>query len=306
MKYYFILQYKILIRYINTFNIYPIISISILLLSFIFLSEFLFIKSEFAKYIYPFIAINFIYKVNTKNRDDLLKTIFTRVNYLKIRLLESVIIILPFILFMLYKKLYTISIILIIISFCSIFIRFRTNYNYTIPTPFGKQPFEFTIGFRKTFLIILIIYFISIQSINYDNLNLGLFTILALGFVIISYYSETENEYFVWIFNTSAKEFIFKKIKLGIYFSTTICLPVLLLLISYYPENILLILSMFVLKCLFVISIILMKYYTFPNNMGLPEAILIVVCFSLPFLLIAFIPIIYIKTIENLNYILKK
>ncbi|MBK7030860.1 MAG: hypothetical protein IPH45_17355 [Bacteroidales bacterium] len=52
----------------------------------------------------------------------------------------------------------------------------NSRWNFTIPTPFSKHPFEFAVGFRKTFLAWLFAYFLTIMAISVGNFNLGVFS----------------------------------------------------------------------------------------------------------------------------------
>ena len=55
---------------------------------------------------------------------------------------------------------------------CHCAILFRTSLNFSMPTPFSKNPFEFTTGFRRTLLIFPLAYALTVIAINVDNLNL--------------------------------------------------------------------------------------------------------------------------------------
>ena len=76
-----------------------------------------------------------------------------------------------------------------------------------MPTPFSKNPFEFTTGFRRTLLIFPLAYALTVIAINVDNLNLGIFSILLIFLIVLSFYSKPEEEYYVWVHADTPKSF---------------------------------------------------------------------------------------------------
>ena len=63
--------------------------------------------------------------------------------YLNVRLLENGIFAMPFIVFLLVKSLYVPAMINFILAMTFAFIKSGSGFNYVIPTPFSKTPFEF-------------------------------------------------------------------------------------------------------------------------------------------------------------------
>ena len=181
---------------------------------------------------------------------------------------------------------------------------FSTNLNVTIPTPFSKNPFEFTVGFRKTFYVFPIAYFLTYISVTVGNFNLGVFSMLLIGITCFSYYSKTENEYFVWNYKLSSKEFLIEKTKTCLIYFTTLSLPVIIALsISFFREIDILII--FILLCYaYLTAIVLAKYSSFPNEMNMSQGILIAISFMFPPILLVFIPIFYSQSVKKLNTVL--
>ncbi len=164
MEEYFLLQHKILNRKLIDFGVPIWVGYILSPIVFVVLSSFLFYKTEFAGYIYVFIALGLISKLSEPKRNDFLKAIFSKCDYLKIRLFENWIIGVPFIIFLIYKESYLFALILVVLSAIVGLFNFNINTNFTIPTPFGKYPFEFAVGFRKTFFIFPIAYFLTFMS----------------------------------------------------------------------------------------------------------------------------------------------
>ena len=304
MKEYFQLQVKILNRRMIDFGLPVLIGYAILPVVFVLLSNYLFEKTEFANYVYGLFALIFISKLSEPKRNDFLKSIFNTYNYKKLRIVENIIYCLPFTLFLIYKKQFVFSITLNLFVICTMLFNFSTNLNAVIPTPFGKKPFEFTVGFRKSFYVFPIAYFLTYISVSVGNFNLGIFSMLLIGIICFSYYSKIENDYFVWNYNLSPKEFLIEKTKTCLLFFTFLILPIIITLGFSFISQID-ILIVFILLCYaYLITIIFAKYSSFPNDMSISQGILIGLSLVFPPILILFIPLFYSQSIKKLNTIL--
>lgn len=304
MKEYFILQFKMTNRKLTSYGLNPIIGFFLLFVVFIGLSIYLFSKSEFAEYVFILIALSFISKLNETKRNDFLKYCFRDTEYRKLRLIENLIIVLPFIVFLAYKQLFPSVIILIIFSLLMALVNFNRTFNFTIPTPFNKKPFEFIIGFRNTFYLFFFAYFLTFMAVSVANFNLGVFALLLVFLISLSFYSKLENEYYVWTFIDTPKGFIIKKIKAGIVYSTILVIPIFIVLSIFFFDEIYSLLIFMLLGYVYLITIILAKYSAYPNEMNLPQGILIGISLLFPPILIGIIPFFYLQSIKRLNDIL--
>ncbi|MDA9070515.1 ABC transporter permease [Flavobacteriaceae bacterium] len=304
MKQYFQLQFKILNRKITDFGFPLLLGYILILLVFILLSKYLFKNTEFAIYAYGLIALSFVSKLNEPKRNDFLKSVFKKNTYKKLRLIENFIYCLPFTIFLLYEKQFMFSVILNLFAIIFTLFNFSTNVNATIPTPFSKKPFEFTIGFRRTFYIFPIAYFLTYISVTVENFNLGVFSILLIGITCFSYYSKIENEYFVWNYNLSSKEFLIEKTKTCLIYFSLSCLPIIITLAVYFLNEIDILILFFLVCCTYLTTIIFAKYSSFPNEMNMSHVILITTSFLFPPILLIFIPLFYSQSIKKLNIVL--
>ena len=286
------------------FGLPLLIGYTLLPFVFVLLSNYLFEKTEFANYIYGLLAVSFVSKLSEPKRNDFLKSIFNKYNYKKLRILENIIYCLPFTLFLIYQKQFLFSVIFNLCVTIIMLFNFSTNLNVTIPTPFSKNPFEFTIGFRKTFYVFPIAYFLTYISVTVGNFNLGVFSMLLIGITCFSYYSKTENEYFVWNYNLSSKEFLLEKMKTCLTYFSILSLPIIITLgISFFNQIDILIVFIFLCYA-YLTTIIFAKYSSFPNEMNMSKVILIGLSFMFPPILLIFIPLFYSQSIKKLNTIL--
>lgn len=287
------------------FGLPLLIGYTLLPFVFILISNYIFEKTEFANYIYVLISFSFVSKLSEPKRNNFLKSIFNKKKYRNLRVLENIIYCMPFTLFLVYKKQVVFSIILNLMVIIITLFNFSTNINVTIPTPFSKKPFEFTVGFRNTFYVFPIAYFLTYISISVGNFNLGVFSMLLIGILCFSYYSKIENEYFVWNFNLSSKEFLFEKTKTCLIYFTLLTLPIIIALsISFFNEIDVLIVF-FLLCCAYLSAIIFAKYSAFPYEMNMSQGLLIAISFMFPPMLFIIIPLFYSQSIKKLSTVLK-
>ncbi len=304
MKEYFRLQFKMLNRRMIDFGLPLLIGYSLIPFVFILLSNYLFGNTEFAIYVYGLIAISFVSKLSEPKRNDFLKSIFNKDKYKKLRIIENLIYCLPFTLFLIYKNQFVFSTVLNLFVIIITLLNFSANISIPIPTPFSKRPFEFTVGFRKTFYVFPIAYFLTYISASIGNFNLGVFSMLLIGITCFSYYSKIENEYLVWNYNLSSKEFLLEKMKTCLINFSLLSLPIIITLgILFFNQIDILI--VFILLCYaYLTTIIFAKYSSFPNEMNMSQGILITISFMFPPILLIFIPLFYSQSIKKINTVL--
>lgn len=283
----------------------PLLAYLVLTVGFVGLSIYLFIKTEFGEYIFMLSALTLIGKLSETRRTEFLKICFGDTKLKKIRVTENLICSLPFLIFLLYKQLFLSALLLLVLATILALLNFRTTLNYTIWTPFSSRPFEFTTGFRNTFYLFFAAYALTAIAISVNNFNLGVFAMLLVFATTLSYYSKPENEYYVWSFSVNAKDFLFSKIKTAILFSTLLALPIAIVLLTYYSQNIGILSLSFLVGWAFLISVIVSKYSTYPDEMNITQGILLALCIWFPPILVILIPYLFKKSENQLSGLLK-
>ena len=305
MKEYFILQFKMLNRQLTEWGIEPVIGYIVGLFAFIGISIKLFEKFQFAEYIYIVFTLSLIIKLNEINRNDFLKLCYSKTVYTKIRIVENLIVSIAFITFLLFQEKYLSSIFLFISVCLFSLIDLKTKSSFTLPTPFYKHPFEFIVGFRSNYFIYFFAYFLTFMSISVDNFNLGIFALIITLFSCLNYYTNSENEFYVWVFSLSPKEFLKYKLKYIIQYSTILCLPIIISLSLFFFTKIEIILGFQFLGYLFIFTTMLAKYSVFPEKLNIKFKIVFALTLWLPPLLLATIPYLYIQSTKKLKEILQ-
>jgi len=305
VKEYLLLQYKMTNRKFQDVGFNPQLAYILMTVLFAGLSILLFQKTEFAIYIYLLIALTLLGKLSETRRTEFLKICYGDTQLKKIRIIENLIYSIPFFAFLLYKHLIVYAGLLWLLTTILALVNFRTTLNFTIWTPFSKRPFEFMTGFRNSFYILFAAYALTIIAVLINNFNLGVFSMLLVFVTILSYYSKPENEYFVWVHNQNPKVFLLNKIKTALLFSSSIVLPIVLILAIFIPQNIGIILFFFLVGLAFLISVIVVKYAAYPDEINITQGIFLALCIWFPPILIILIPFFFKKSENRLSRLLK-
>lgn len=301
MKEYFQLQYKMTNRKVAEFGLHPIITYLLFAAGFIGFSLYVFASTEFAVYLYLLLAFAATVRLSEIKRIEFLKTIFPKSDYFKVRLIENLIVVVPFLLFLAYKFEFSALFITLGLSVLMAFNTIKRTIRFTIPTPFHKKPYEYTVGFRNTFYLIFFAYFITYKAISVDNFNLGIFSLLLVFLLTLSYYSKPEDEFFVWSHNASPTQFLIEKIKIAILFSSVLTIPVTIILSIFFLEHVYVVIGFQLVGYLALITIIGAKYAAYPFQMSLPQGVLILLSCYLPLILIVVIPLFYQQATKHLK-----
>lgn len=304
MKEYFQLQFRLLNRNIREAGLHPLIVYFVLPPLFFILSYFLFEKITLAVYVYGLIALGIASTFSEAKRNDFLKTIFKRPQYLKLRVLENLIVVSPFIAFMLYSQYPLQAIVLISLVSSLATFNFKNAWSFVIPTPFGKKPFEFVVGFRKTFIFFPLLYFLSYAAVRASNFSLGAFSLVTVAFVCFSYYSVTEAAYFVWIHQEKPQAFLWLKIRNALLNFFLLASPIILVLSIFFSEHVLIIAALLLVCMLYLVTIIFAKYAAFPKQINFIQGLIIGLCIIFPPTLLAVMPYFYKKSVKQLNTVL--
>jgi len=304
MKDYFYLQYIMTNRKIKEAGLPPLLGYLFVLIAFVLLSAYVFQKTDFAKYLVILISLSSIFKLSENTRADFLLSTFGDKIKMQIRILENTILCLPFVLLLLYKSCFLEASMLFLCSLLLSLFTLQSAFHFTIPTPFSKNPFEFSTGFRKSFFLFPIAYALTFMAIKVDNFNLGLFSMLLIFLVAMSYYPTPENEFFVWVHADSPRSFLKKKMTVALSYVMLLASPILISLLIFYPMEFEKTLLFLLISVLLLPTIILAKYTAYPTEINFPEVIKIALCLFFPPLFVVMIPYLYFKAGANLNYIL--
>jgi hypothetical protein len=301
MKDYFYLQFVMTNRKIKAAGINPALGYLLGLIAFILISAYIFQKTEFAKYLVILTCLSLQFQLSENNRTDFLRTTFGDNVKMQIRILENLVVSIPFVAVLIYNIALLEAISLLVTSVIIAIFSFQTNFNFSLPTPFSKRPFEFLVGFRKTFYIFPMVYLLTVVAINLGNISLSIFSMMLIFITSLSYFTKPEQEYYVWVHANTPKIFLKNKMITATKHITLLVAPILISLLIFYPNEFKVILFFFFIGLLSIWTIILAKYSAYPREMNLSEAMLLTFILYFPPLLLAFMPFFYNKSINKLK-----
>ncbi|WP_299313866.1 ABC transporter permease [uncultured Aquimarina sp.] len=305
MKYYFLLQYKRIYRSFKDFGTEPFIGYPIIIILFYWMSSSIFENILYANYIYALISIFFTYAIGNSEHRRFVKQHFSIANYRKIIVLNNMLKVTPFAMFLLYKTYYIEVFLVYGLAFLVSLTKKRTKVSLMVPTPFGKKPFEFVIGFRKTFWLFLLIYCLTIIAVYKGNFNLGVFSLVSVFFVCSSYFMKPDSDFYIWIHAMNSREFLRHKIAIALRNSFVLALPILIGLSIFYFDQLHITLFFLFAGFSYMLMYLLMKYSFQNQGMEIFQGIIGILCLLFPPILIIAIPYFYNKTIKNLDLLLK-
>ncbi|MCB0519275.1 MAG: ABC transporter permease [Lewinellaceae bacterium] len=304
IRHYFQLQFTMLNRHISEFGLPPWLGYLLSGVLFVGLSFYLYYQTGYAPYLLLFWAFGFMANMGDRNRNDFLKSCYKAPEYRAIRLLENGIIALPFLMVLSIKGDYWVALAVIAATLILAFRQIGRGSNYTLPTPFHRWPFEFAVGFRKTFIFHILAYFLAFMAVKSGNFNLGIFSLVLVFVICLTYYQDMEVAYYVWAHAQQPKVFLWNKIRTGLFYSTILSLPIAATLCLLKPGYWHIILVCQILGYAYLATVVLAKYSAFPKNIGLPQGVLLAMCFLLPPLLLLAAGWFYRQSAKKLQTIL--
>lgn len=304
IKYYFQLQLRRFNRKCSELGVSPILHVVIVVVAFVVGSSYLFFRTPYAQYIYPALCIYVTFSLINRKHLTHLNTLFTTRTATWIRLSKNLMIALPFLLFLIYKGLWLWSL-LLLVGQCFIAILPSTpSTPFKIPTPFQRRPFEFIVGFRNSFLLLILAYFLIFKAIQVGNANLG-FAMIGFFFLLgIGYQMRIEDAHFVWIFNKTPHQLLIYKTRTAFRNVAIICLPATCILLPFFPSYWYIVLIIFLYGFILLALFILAKYAAYPKELNLPQVIILGISIIFPPLLLYTFPAFYKKAKEQLTPLL--
>ena len=303
---YFKLQIRRQVRKLKDFGVNPLLGSLALVMLFGIGVNLLMTKTEFGTLVILFISSSWLAPLASKERNLFLKSALTGFNYYKIRWSENIVVSIPMLISLLMFQKWLETLVLVLLTLLFTIKTYDRFFSKTILVPklFSQFPFEFSTGFRKSYLVLLGSYVILFIAVKVGNPNLGIFSLLLLQIVCLSYYNTPENEIYVWVFKSDAKQFLLYKIKFALLFTSLIITPTAILLLLFFKSQGLIVAGFIGLGYVYLLVAILLKYTSYPNEVSMPKGIMAGLSLLFPPLILVLIPYFYNESIKSLNEIL--
>lgn len=290
MKTYFQIQYRRLLRGIQAFGVPPYIGIAATIIGFPALTALLFARTRYAPYLYIAFSVMSVAPLGAAERNNFLRTLFAEKQYRQVRLTENLLLAAPFyILLLVYRQPLAALAVLLISTALSRFNQLRHSAR-VIPSPFSKKPFEFTIGFRRQWWMVLLAYLLTGIGLYVGNYNLSLFALAILQLQCMGFYTQPEPEFYVWVYALTPQQLLLTKMKTALYHTLLLSLPAALCVGGFYPQQAWITGLLLLAGILNILMSVVVKYSAYPAPPGLPQLISMAAGLLCPPLLLLFIP----------------
>jgi hypothetical protein len=301
MKTYFQIQYRRLLRGIQAFGVPPLAGIAAIVIGFPALTALLFARTTYAPYLYTGFALMSLVPLGAAERNNFLRTLFAPKQYQQVRLTENLLLAAPFCtMLLIYRQpLATLAVLVISIAF-SRFNQLRHSAR-VIPTPFSRQPFEFTTGFRRQWWVIIIAYVLTGIGLYVGNYNLSLFALALLLLQSMGFYSQPEPEFYVWVYARQPQQLLLAKMKTALYHTLILSMPAALFIAGFYPQQAWITGLLLLAGALNILMSVVVKYSAYPAQPGLPQLISMAAGLLCPPLLLLLIPYYFKRAVAQLN-----
>ena len=304
LKFYLRLQATRIHRKVQSLGGYPVLNYSVIVAVFLAVSYIFQSSLEHWGMIYAFMALGVVNGLNNSDYTDFLKYTYSKADFHRIRVIENVVAAIPFMLFLSINGKAIFALILLPGAVLLAFLGSRRLWHARIPTPFGKYPFEFIVGFRVAFIVFTFTYALAYKALQYHNYGIGIFALLLSCMVCTAFYGKVEDYFYVWIFSDTPRQFLLTKLKTAIASTLLLCLPIVIALMVSNPGKIHIILAFQLIGLGYVCAGVVCKYATFPGDISVKEGLLVVFSILFPPLLLVSIPLLYKRSLRSLEGIL--
>ena len=304
MRDYFQLQNRMINRHLTDFGIHPFLGYALGALIFAALTAYLWYVTSYAPYMYALLGLSMTTLLSEPGRVNFLTQWFSKMDFLKIRVIENLVVVSPFVIGLLVTGQWLFGLGITLISVLLSLTSVNSSLNIVLPTPFSRYPFEFAVGFRKNLLVLLIAVFLLAMAILYANPNLGLFAVALVMLVSLGFYMASEPSYMVWVHHMKPAGFLWHKIKLALLNVSILVLPFAVVYTIFFSDHALYLLFVYPLGLLYLVTTLLGKYAFFPTTMNLPQGLLMGFSFMFPPMLLFLLSFFYRRCIKQLNPIL--
>ncbi len=315
ISYYLSLRLKQFIRFFSLNSVNPVIGIAILSLIFLALSATVFQKISYAPWVYAAIAAAALVELQNNKMNAVLKQQVKREVFFKTKLLENIMLMIPFVSFLLVKQSWIQALLLMILvvpySYYS-FGRPKTKM-IALPSPYPKHVFEYNSAFRVYVLAYLLHLLLLVAAVISGN-----FYVLLVPFFIILFFMQTvygipEDASYIWLYRCSSASFLKKKIWALTKAYTLTILPFVLTGLVFYSAHFAMIGLCIAVGYISMIGALFIKYHFYPSafiiqlsqilffgscmvGIAVPPVLLVIILFLL---------FSYYRAYKNIKYILQ-
>jgi hypothetical protein len=146
--------------------------------------------------------------------------------------------------------------------------------------------------------------FILMQSIIFNNENLGLVTLISTLYVCSFFYIKPEEKFYVWIYSLTPSKFLLHKIRLTVINSIIISTPFFIALTLFNIRHTHIYIIVIIVGISVIITSIVSKYSNYPEEVNIQQLFIIAISMIFPFIIPLIVFFLYKRSLTNLKTIL--
>lgn len=299
------LQLRIVNRHISDAGLRPLAGWLLAALLFAVLSSILYLKTGFASWILTLLLPGMLTRLSGKERNEMISMLFSGSDRVIIRIAENLLVTIPFAVVLTVAEAWLPLGVAFGTSIVMALSVFSLTAAVVIPTPFGRWPYEFPAGFRRSWPAIAFSLFLCLMSVVSGNFNLSVFAQLCLTVVVIAFYLQADPEIYVQMFSCRPRTFLVKKIVTAAGCSVLLAAPVMIASMAAFPDRWWIPPVVHAIAMLYLAAVILLRYASFPGEPGVPGLIILALAVSFPPLLLVVIPYFGARAVRHLKPLLQ-
>lgn len=311
MRDHFRLQRTLLERQLIAWRLAPWLVYVVAPLLFVGIGLLLLQRSEYLSWAIVFAGFSAIRPLSSLARNDFFRGLYRGGKYQKIRITENALVLLPFVLFLLVESILLRSLscgagalVLGLVGISGAWWTDRPRFARGLPTPFSARPFEYAVGFRKYWWVLLIAIYLLGQGVWVENFELAAFALFVVGMIGAQLVQEPEPGFYVWIYATPARVFLHRKLLLTTQQQLGLLAPFAVVTLAVFPEQWGVSLFIIALTAGFQVFGLLMKYSHFPHRLNVGHGFILALGLVVFPTLLILIPLYYQRALARLAILL--
>lgn len=267
VSYYISLRLKQFVRFFSSNGIHPLIGITILLLLFTIASVAIFQKLPYAVWIYLALALFSLLELQPAKMNVVLRQQVTANTFFRAKLLENILITIPFLVFLCYKLEWgpAALLLLTVVPYSYYSFSLPKPRLRTLASPFPAYAFEYHNMFRIVMPVYAIYLLLLIVGVVSGNFYVMLAPFFLLLFVMQTAYGLPEDVSYIWLYRCSAARFLQKKMLALLIAYACSFLPFLLTGLVFYTSSFGMVVVCFIAGLIAMTGALFIKYQFYPS-----------------------------------------
>lgn len=264
---YFRLRFIIIIRSFSEINFFVLlVGVSFLVIFFFTFFTVLFNSTSFPNYITICLYGCTVVSLNINRKDySFIKKIFSKGSLFWIKLVENIIISIPFIVILIVKEFYFDGILILVFGLFLTKFHFKISNSHVIIQPFAKFDYEWISAFRKYFLLPILFFIGYLIGLKVNSYMIGLVCAIIYSLQLcLPFEGIPEKPILIWQMKQTAVSFLkFKLIRTLAY--SVFSLALFFTLILFFPDQLYVTIYAWSICLLTIVGMLFIKYSQYPS-----------------------------------------